>query len=210
MLAYKEIYDSHKTIAKYVFTSKERYLKLVVYDLFSMREKLAHLIYELFNRQIDLSSGKRKLPLSFDNILNKIDTVTLNDINWISNYEFELIENILNNNFNTEKCKYIFKDIRHSFTHRSNPGIGCVPLLSFEYLYADDNIQKINESLDRKLGENTELKKYRIVSSKPKEKQFNNNEVIEDILDVWTLFIDGFKILFNNIHLLKDEIIKLY
>lgn len=64
------------------------------------------------------------------------------------------------------------------------------------------------ESLDKRLGENTERKRYRIVSAKPKEKQFDNNEVIEDILTVWNLFIEGFEILLKEIPLLRKEIIE--
>lgn len=210
LLAYQEIHNSDKKISKYVFTSKERYLKLVVYDLFSIREKLAHLIYELFNRQIDLSINKKiNMNLSFNNILLKIDSIVIDDISWIDNDEYDLIKRVLNTNFNNAKCKYIFKDIRHSFTHRSNPGIGCLPLLSFEYAFADDKTQRILENLDRELGKNVEGKKYRATSKQPKEKQFDNNEVIKDILEMWNLFIEGFILLLKNIQLLKNEIIEL-
>lgn len=209
LLAYQEIYNSYKTISKYVFTLRERYLKLVVYDMFSIREKLAYLIYELFDRKINLScENKRNLSISFNNIYKKIDTINLKEINWITNEEFVLLKKILNSNFNTEKCKYIFNDIRHSFTHRSNPGIGCLPLLSYDYPYVDNNTQKMLESLDKRLGENIERKRYRIVSAKPKEKQFDTNEVIEDILAVWNLFIEGFEILLKEIQLLRKEIIE--
>lgn len=209
LLAYQEIYKSDKTISKYVFTAKERYLKLVVYDLFSIREKLAYLIYELFDRKIDLRNRyKGNLQISFNNIYNKIDTICIEKVNWINNDEFKLLKNVLTDNFNYEKYRYIFKDIRHPFTHRSNPGIGCLPLYSVDYQYVDDNTQKMIEEFDKKLGLNSEGKRYRIVSPKPKEKQFDNDKVIEDILNMWSLFVEGFEGLFNNILLLKEEIIE--
>jgi hypothetical protein len=35
--------------------------------------------------------------------------------------------------FNTDEHVKIFKEIRNPFTHRSNPGIDCISLKSFEY-----------------------------------------------------------------------------
>lgn len=57
---------------------------------------------------------------------------------------------------------------------------------------------------------NEEKDDYISLSLKPKEKQINSKMLIEDLLDMWGLFIKGFELLFKRITLLNNEIIKFY
>lgn len=201
LLSYEKIYCSDKKLSPYVITSRERYFKLVIYDLYSIREKLAYLIIELFNREIDLNYEK----LSFNRLLKKINESNLGNIEWISEDEYTLIKKVLIENFKSDSYEYIFEEIRHSFTHRSNPGIGFIPLRTYEYKKVDEKILQI---LENRMGE--EKDDYISISLKPKEKQFNSKILIEDLLDMWRLFIKGFELLFKRITLLNNEIIKFY
>lgn len=57
---------------------------------------------------------------------------------------------------------------------------------------------------------NEEKDDYISLSLKPKEKQIKSKMLIEDLLDMWGLFIKGFELLFKRITLLNNEIIKFY
>lgn len=201
LLSYEKIYYSDKKLSSYVITLRERYFKLVIYDLYSIREKLAYLIMELFNREIEINYEK----LSFNRLLKKMNEDNLDTPEWISEYEYTLIKKVLSENFKPDSYKYIFEEIRHSFTHRSNPGIGFIPLRTYEYKKVDEKILQI-----LKKGMNEEKDEYISLSLKPKEKQINSKMLIEDLLDMWGLFIKGFELLFKRITLLNNEIIKFY
>lgn len=210
----------HETYLKYDFEGickgnihlyAERYLKLSIYDLFSIREKIAYLIYETFNRQIKVKNKKIE-RISFKKIisgLNQLDVIA-EKINWISTEEFIIIKDILNNNFNNEICDKIFNEIRHPFTHRSNPGIDYMSLESFEFKEVDEDTRQMLLKFDKDLGgENPEKYKYIIKSAKMLEGKYKFDDVINDILDVWTSYVNGLKILLTEINIIKNEIEKI-
>lgn len=186
----------------------ERYLKLAIYDLFSIREKIAYLIYEVFNRRIKIGYRKND-KMSFKNIikgLKQIDLIQQN-ITWISQDEFNIIKEVLNNNFDCKICNKIFNGIRHPFTHRSNPGIGCIPLESFEFKEPDEKLSKMLLEFDKGLGiENAENRKYIIKCATMLEKKYEFEDVLNDIVHIWSLYVEGLSVLLTKINIIKNEI----
>lgn len=203
-LGYNQIYDKFisplKGTLKYL--NRERYLRLLVYDIFSLREKLAFLIYEMFNRQIrvpkiqyrcvnnEIEKEKKlvelnKKEVSFDKITKglKVFDILKENITWISEDEFQLIIDSINEFKDNTHIKNL-KDIRDAFTHRSNPGIDCLTLRSFESSKPDP--------------------------SKPLEKETCFEDIINDVLTVWKLFTVKFKFLLENVSILKNEIEHFY
>lgn len=226
-LGYNQIYDKFISplsgSLKYV--NRERYLRLLVYDLFTFREKLSFLIYEMFNRKIKIPIKKRvcinnkveikqelkelnKNQVSFDKIIKGLEVLDISKENiiWISKDEFKLIVSIMHE-FNDNKHIKNLKDIRHAFTHRSNPGIDCLALRSFEYSKPDSITQKMLLQYDKSLGIKEPQKlQYVIKSSKPLEKETCFEDIISDVLAVWQLFTVKFKFLLENVSILRNEI----
>ncbi|RXM59331.1 hypothetical protein [Clostridium tetani] len=210
------------------FVSRERYLKLVLYDLFTFREKVAFLIYEVFNRQIKIPinehvcvNNKPEIKKRFKDLeRNKVSfhkireglrfmDICQENITWINDSELKLIKYIVNQ-FATNKSVKIFNEVRHPFTHRSNPGIDCLPLYSFEYKQIDKLTQKMCLQMDKRLGiKNPEKLNYIVKSAIPLEKQIKFEEIISDILKVWELFINGLENLLNNVVILNKQISKI-
>lgn len=229
-LAYNKIFDKFDSPLRnsLKFIIRERYLKLAVYDLFTFREKLAFLIYEVFNRQIKIYSTEyriinnkvekeRKLnnlkrnEVNFNKINNglKIIDTPNENFTWISDNEIKLIKDIINQ-FSTNESVRIFREIRHPFTHRSNPGIDCFPLESFEYKKVDDLTRNILLRMDEKKGvKNAEKFNYITASAIPLEKQMSFEDVMCDTLNTWKLFVNGLGKLLKNVSILKEQVIVL-
>ncbi|MEY8763879.1 MULTISPECIES: hypothetical protein [Clostridium] len=220
-LAYDRIYNKFpKPLSGTLkFVNRERYLKLTVYDLFTFREKLAFLIYEVFNRKIKIYVNNKikktkklrnlkRNEVSFDKINKglKIIDISNDNIFWINNDEFKLIKNIMEQ-FNTDEHVKIFKEIRNPFTHRSNPGIDCIPLESFEYKKPDPLTRKMLLQIDEELGiKNAKKLNYVITSAAPLEKQMKFEDIIDDLIAIWKLFIGGLESLLKNVAILKEQI----
>ncbi|MBU3188765.1 hypothetical protein K9O30_06270 [Clostridium bowmanii] len=228
-LAYDRIYSEFNSPIRgsLKFIERERFLKLSIYDLFTFREKLALLIYQIFNRQIKIFKNNyicinnkiekvkklkklEKNEISFEKInigLQNIDIYEEN-ITWINNDEFELIKDVINQLSTSEHVK-IFKEIRHPFTHRSNPGIDCLGLRSFEFKKVDDLTRKMQIHFDTEQGiKNAKELNYVIKSAIPLEKEIKFDEAIGDVLATWKLFIDGLEMLLKSVEILKAEVSK--
>lgn len=230
-LSYDRIYNEFdsplKGILKYV--NRERYLKLIVYDLFTFREKFSFLIYEVFNRQIKIYVNKKvcvnnqietvktlkqlkNTEVSFKKVSEGLSIFDIfkENVSWINEKEFKLICSIVNE-FDTNTYIKRLKDIRNAFTHRSNPGIDCLSLRSYEYPEVDQETRRMLLNFDKSLGiENPEKLKYIIKSSKPLEKEEKFEKIMYDILGVWRLFANSFKNLLTDVSILKIEVDKLY
>ncbi|WP_045517754.1 hypothetical protein [Clostridium sporogenes] len=185
-LAYDRTYDKvDKSLRGTIkFNYRQRYLRLVLYDIFSIRDKLAYLIHELFNRKI-----KYRKPLSFISItegLNKLDIFKEN-ITWINDDEFKLIKNIMNILKENKNIK-ILNNARNSFTHRSDIGIDAIPLISLEEIILENG--------------------HKYISYEKLEEQIKYEDFINSVLEVWKLFVDSLKKLIECVNLLKEEIEK--
>ncbi|MBW9169757.1 hypothetical protein K2F43_00890 [Clostridium estertheticum] len=230
-LSYNNIYDKFDSPLRgsLKFVNRERYLKLTIYDLFTFREKLAFLMYEMFNRQIKIPTIKyvsinnkrekkeilKKLDkneVSFDKINNglKIIDISLENISWINNEEFKLIKDIMNQ-FSINEHVKILKQIRHPFTHRSNPGIDCFPMQSFEYKEVDESSRKMLLHMDEMSGiKDAKKLNYIVTSATPLEKQIKFDDAIVDVLATWELFVLGLKNLLRNVDILKQQVSGFY
>lgn len=185
-LAYDRTFDEvNETLKGTIkFNYRQRYLRLALYDLFTFREKLAYLIYELFNRKI-----KYKKQISFFSIVTGLNGLDMSkeNITWINDNEFKLIKDIMNK-LNENETVNILKQARNSFTHRSNIGIDTIPLISLEENILDNG--------------------YKQVLYKKLEEQVKYEDIINNILVVWSLFIHSLKSLIEDVKLLKEEVEK--
>ncbi|KFX60412.1 hypothetical protein FDC50_15255 [Clostridium botulinum] len=111
------------------------------------------------------------------------------EFKWIAEDEMSIIKEILTKNFNNQTCKKIFNDLRHPLVHRSNPGIDCMPLQTYEF-----QVREI---------ENT---KYTVVSTSYSQGTYDFEKIKADILYVWNKFVDGFEVLFSKIGELNKEV----
>lgn len=211
------------------YVNRERYLKLIVYDLFTFREKFSFLIYELFNRQIKIyvdkkvcSNNRVKVIKTLKNLKNtevsfkkisaglKIFDIFKENVSWIDEKEYKLICSVVNE-FDTNVHVKNLKNIRNAFTHRSNPGIDCSPLRSYEYDEVDQETKQMLSYFDKSIGiKNSKKSRYIVKSSKPLEKEEKFGEIIHDVLEVWKLFMNSLKELLDNVSILKSEVDKFY
>lgn len=118
--------------------------------------------------------------------LNGLD-MSKENITWINDNEFKLIKDIMNK-LNENETVNILKQARNSFTHRSNIGIDTIPLISLEENILDNG--------------------YKQVLYKKLEEQVKYEDIINNILVVWSLFIHSLKSLIEDVKLLKEEVEK--
>ncbi|MBX4267176.1 hypothetical protein [Clostridium estertheticum] len=214
-LAYDRIYDNSNDSLRGTikFNYRQHYLRLATYDLFSFREKLAFLIRELFDRRIKVRSKNnppKQRDISFEKINNGLKTLDIfeENITWINYDEFKLIKDIMDK-FKEDDHVKISKNVRDSFTHRSNAGIDNVPLISFERVFEKVDYDKVDDSLKKYIFKNTKNEiGINFISHKPltNDKQFKYEDIIEEVLETWKLFSQGFEKLLKNVTILKKQV----
>ncbi|MBU3171325.1 hypothetical protein [Clostridium estertheticum] len=221
-LAYDKTYDNFNGSLRGTikFDYRQHYLRLAIYDLFSFREKLAFLIRELFDRRIKIYIKRDKLKtpdqkeVSFEKINNglKIMDIIEENITWINDDEFKLIKDIMGK-FKDDAHVKISREVRNSFTHRSNTGIDNVPLMSFERRFEKINYDKVDDLVKKYIFKNNNNQMgINFISHKllKDDKQLKYEEIIDDVLKTWELFAQGFEKLLKNIAILKKQIIEFY
>lgn len=221
-LAYDRIYDNFKgsLSGTIKFDYRQHYLRLAIYDLFSFREKLAFLIRELFDRRIKVYVKKDKLKfpnqkdVSFDKINKGLKIIDIFDenITWINDDQFKLIKDVMSK-FKDDAHVKISKNVRDSFTHRSNTGIDNLPLMSFERTFEKIDYNKAADPVKKYIFKNNNNEMgINYISRKPlnEDKQFKYEEIIDDVLETWKLFSHGFENLLKNVTILKKQVIKFY
>lgn len=212
-ISYNKLYELSKDnsfIRSNVIIPRENYLKLVSYDLYSLRENLAILIFNMFDRKIlykgdELNDGNLMFYKVYDGL--KYINLKYNNIDWISQSELNIIKTVLKHNFNNKRCNSYFKKIRHKYTHSYSPEIGFMPPRSFEFRKVSPDMQKM---LRYQGGEN-EIKNadsliYRETSATPIYEKIEYQTVISDLVFIWNEFNKGLKKLINEVAVLKKEI----
>lgn len=200
-LAACDFEDSTKGYLRYI--ERDRYLRLSIYDLFSYREKLAFLIYELFDRRIAVNE-KRKI--NFDTIHKYLISKDKNGFDWLDDSEVELIVNSLDRLKQDNAIKALF-DLRNAYTHRGAPGIDCLSIRIHEY----NKIQGVELDIQRKFSQSMGEKNWRTqefmsIGSKPFEIEKDFETVKTDLLSAWKLMSDIMRTFITDIKIINDEI----
>lgn len=201
-LAYNKIFKEYEKNSnaklKNIFNERKRYFKLAIYDLYTFRENLAYLIYEMFDRpkvvryigEKNTTKYLSKKDIDFHTINNELKNTNYKNLKntnhdefkTINEDEFKIIKEIFKS-LGEKKCNDIFELYRHPFIHRSSPGIDCSPLkiFDFEKIYfssIDLESAESKELLKKDYKDMTkeELKKRDKISSKLANLAFNNTK----------------------------------
>lgn len=185
------------------YIERERYFKISIYDLFSYRERIAYLIYELFDRKI--IKGKKSI-VDFNKIHEAIGNIDITNFDWISDSEMEIIKHEFNELKDNSSIKEIVK-FRHAFTHRSSPGIDCMSLQIHEYKRITGEELKMQREFSRSQGDvNWEEQEFISISGKSSEPEIAFKVVRIDMLTAWEVMSRSMKVLIENIKLISDEV----
>ncbi len=177
------------------FIERERYMKVVLYDLFSYREKISLLIHSITNQK--LFNGKIE-NVTFKRIEDKIDKLNVENCNHLSIENVELLKNIIVKLNSDEDVKFVC-ELRHAYMHRSNPGIDCLAtrIHTFDRI-SSESAERLSILNNRPASE---YENYVNIGKKNIEVEKTFEEVIFSILKVWRNYQFAIKEIVDNIEI---------
>ncbi len=185
------------------YIDRERYLRLLIYDLFSYREKLSFLVYELFNRDIGIDSTKK---VTFHKVYKGISNIDVTSFCWLTENEIVKVRNLLEDICN-HKGNRLFNELRHAYTHRSNPGIDAMTMRIHNYPIVPEQELEIYKTIAMNSGEDDwENLRLHVVSDKPSEVEVKFEEIFPDLIDYWRTLIGTIHTLITEVNIVGYQV----
>lgn len=197
--SYNDIADNYDAPIRgsLIYIDRERYLRILLYDLFSYREKLSFLIYELFNRDIGINNSKK---VSFHNVYKGVCSIEDNSISWLTKNQIAMIRKILEE-IKNHNGNELFNNLRHAYTHRSNPGVDCMSMRIHNYPIVPE--LEIYKTMVKDNGEDLNL---HVVSDKPSEAEVKFEDVFPELMDYWRTLISSLYRLISEVDVVSYQV----